>query len=76
MDPKLIIWQTLGLQLTMWFKLFDWLRLFSYTAIYPVLLKDVLIDIFPFVVMMVVIISLCGNCLYIFSTLAMYDDDE
>ena len=28
MEPRYIIWMTLGCQLTMWFKLFDWLRLF------------------------------------------------
>ena len=73
MHPKLIIWQTLGCQITMWFKLFDWLRLFSKTAIYPILLREVLIDIFPFIIMMLVVLGLFGNCLYIFSSLAVYE---
>ena len=73
MPPYVIIWQTLGCQISMWYKLFDWLRLFSQTAIYPILLREVLIDIYPFVIIMIVILGLFGNCLYIFSSLAVYD---
>ena len=57
----------------MWFKLFDWLRLFSVTAIYPILLREVLYDIYPFIIMMAIVFSLFGNGLYIFSALAVYD---
>ena len=57
----------------MWFKLFDWLRLFTKTAIYPILLREVLYDIYPFVIIMLVILGLFGNCLFIFSSLAVYE---
>ena len=73
MQPKYIIWLTLFNQLAMWFKLFDWLRLFSSTAIYTILIEEVIYDIYPFVVTMFVIIGLFGNILYIFSSLAVYD---
>ena len=72
-QPKYIIWQTLGCQISMWFKLFDWLRLFTKTAIYPILLREVLYDIYPFVIIMLVILGLFGNCLFIFSSLAVYE---
>ena len=75
-EPKYIIWQTLGCQISMWFKLFDWLRLFTKTAIYPILLREVMYDIYPFVIIMVVILGLFGNCLYIFSSLAVYEGND
>ena len=67
------MWQTLGCQIAMWFKLFDWLRLFNVTAIYPILLREVLLDIWPFVMMMFIVLGLFGNGLYIFSGLSVYD---
>ena len=67
------MWQTLGCQIAMWFKLFDWLRLFTVTAIYPILLREVLLDIWPFVMMMFIVLGLFGNGLYIFSGLSVYD---
>ena len=73
MSEKLLIWQTLGCQIAMWFKLFDWLRLFTLTAIYPILLREVLYDIYPFVIMMLIMFGLFGNGLYIFSAIAVYD---
>lgn len=57
----------------MWFKLFDWLRLFSATAIYPILLREVLLDISPFITMMLIVLGLFGNGLYIFSAIAVYN---
>ena len=48
-------------QSCMWYKLFDWLRLFKQTAIYPVLLIEVLIDIAPYGLMMLIIFGLFGN---------------
>ena len=57
----------------MWFKLFDWLRLFSKTAIYPILLGEVFRDIYPFMIMMGIILGLFGNGLYIFSALVVFD---
>ena len=51
----------LSVQSCMWYKLFDWLRLFKSTAIYPVLLIEVLIDIAPYGLMMLIIFGLFGN---------------
>lgn len=73
LSQRILIWQTLGCQIAMWFKLFDWLRLYSVTAIYPILLREVLYDIYPFVIMMLIVLGLFGNGLQIFSTLAVYE---
>ena len=72
-SQKLIIWQSLGCQISMWFKLFDWLRLFTITAIYPILLREVLYDIYPFIIMMLIVLGLFGNGIYIFQAMAIYD---
>ena len=56
----------------MWLKLFDWLRLFERTAIYPILLKEVFVDIGPFILMMLVILGFFGNGLYIFSAITAH----
>ena len=60
----------------MWFKMFDWLRLFARTAIYPILLREVLFDIYPFIVMMLIILGLFGNGLYIFNYRALFKGEE
>ena len=59
----------------MWFKMFDWLRLFSITAIYPILLREVMIDVLPFGLMMLIIFGLFGNGLFIFNAKAIYSGD-
>ena len=66
---------TLFCQLAMWFKLFDWLRLLSKTAIYPILLYEVLIDIWPFILTMVIVLCLFGNFLYILNGLVVYQGE-
>ena len=70
--PEWVMWMTLFCQLAMWFKLFDWLRLLSKTAIYPILLYEVLIDIWPFILTMVIVLCLFGNFLYILNGLVVY----
>ena len=57
----------------MWYKLFDWLRLMHKTAIYPILLQEVLIDIFPFLRTMFIVLCLFGNGLYILSSIVVYE---
>ena len=61
-------------QVAMWFKLFDWLRLSSRTAIYPILLREVVYDIYPFILTMLIILGLFGNAMTIFSSFAVYKD--
>lgn len=67
-----LIWLVFGNQIAMWFKLFDWLRLFSQTAIYPILLREVSKDIYPFILTMLIILGLFGNSLSIFSSFSVY----
>lgn len=68
--------QVFTVQTLMWFKLFDWLRLFGRTAIYPVLLQEVLQDILPYGVMMMIIFGLFSNGMFIFQARAIYEGDS
>ena len=71
-NADFIFWVAFLIQGCMWFKLFDWLRLFQKTAIYPILLTEVFYDIAPFIVMMVVILGFFGNGLNIFQSMTTY----
>ena len=66
------MWVVFVNQSTMWFKLFDWLRLYGNTAIYPILLREVALDIYPFIITMLFILGLFGNGLSIFSYMTVY----
>ena len=71
-NADFVFWLAFLIQSCMWFKLFDWLRLFQLTAIYPILLTEVFWDIGPFIVMMVVILGFFGNGLNIFQAMTTY----
>lgn len=60
------------IQTAMWSKLADWLRLFTKTAVYPSLLKAVMIDVTPYMLMMLIIFGFFGNGFYIFHSYAKY----
>ena len=59
----------------MWFKLFDWLRLFKRTAIYPRLLTEVMYDVGPYMLMMLIIFGFFGNGIFIFHSFLTYKGD-
>ena len=73
---RVVFVQLFIVQIAMWFKMFDWLRLFNRTAIYPVLLQEVLVDVLPFGLMMLIIFGLFGNGIFIFNALSMHEGDK
>ena len=69
----ILVW---AIQSAMWFKLFDWLRLFSQTAVFPVLQKEVLKDVTPYMLMMLILFGFFGNGIYIFHSFAKFKGDS
>ena len=76
MSEKLLIWQTLGCQIAMWFKLFDWLRLFETTAYIILLVKQTIIDIGYFMIIFVAALFMFGNTMYMFELNKRQDADD
>lgn len=60
----------------MWIKLFDWLRLFEMTAVYPILIHEVFFDMYPFMITMMIVLGLFGNGLFILSNIVTYRGKE
>ena len=60
----------------MWFKLFDWLRLFERTAVYPVLLSEVMKDVGPYMLMMLIIFGFFGNGIFVFHSFLTFTGDK
>lgn len=73
MSQKMLLWSTCFLQVAMWIKLFDWLRLFRITSIYPILLYEIFVDMYPFLITVFCVLGIFGNSLSIFSSIEVYD---
>ena len=61
-----------AIQTSMWIKMFDWLRISAKTAIYPMLIREILRDVGPFVILMLNIFCLFGSGTYIFTSYAVF----
>ena len=71
-----LMWLVFCNQVAMWLKLFDWLRLYDSTAIYPIVLREVIKDIAPFIITMLFVIGLFANGLSIFSNMIIYSTQD